>query len=102
MQTLRTPEDRFAELPDFGYAPHYAEVSDGEAGLLRMAWVEDGPADGSVVLCLHGEPSWSYLYRKMMPVFMAAGLPGPGWIRPLRQARYGRGPQLRAARGMAA
>ncbi len=74
MQTLRTPEDRFAELPDFGYAPHYAEVSDGEAGQLRMAWVEDGPADGPVVLCLHGEPSWSFLYRKMMPVFTAAGL----------------------------
>jgi len=74
MQTLRTPEDRFAELPDFAYAPHYAEVSDGEAGRLRMAWVEDGPADGPVVLCLHGEPSWSFLYRKMMPVFTAAGL----------------------------
>jgi haloalkane dehalogenase len=74
MQTLRTPEDRFAELPDFGYVPQYAEVSDGEGGLLRMAWVEDGPADGPVVLCLHGEPSWSFLYRKMMPVFTAAGL----------------------------
>ncbi len=74
MQTLRTPEDRFAELPDFGYVPHYAEVSDGEAGLLRMAWVEDGPADGPVVLCLHGEPSWSFLYRKLIPVFTAAGM----------------------------
>jgi len=74
MRTLRTPEDRFAELPDFRHAPQYAEVSDDEGGLLRIAWVEDGPADGPVVLCLHGEPSWSFLYRTMMPVFTAAGL----------------------------
>ncbi len=75
MQTLRTPEDRFADLPDFGYEPHYAEVPapDGD-GALRMAWVEDGPADGEPVLLLHGEPSWSFLYRKMIPVLAAAGL----------------------------
>lgn len=76
MQTVRTPEDRFADLPDFGYQPHYAEVADGsgEGGTLRMAWVEAGPPDGPVVLCLHGEPSWSFLYRTMMLVLAAAGL----------------------------
>jgi haloalkane dehalogenase len=74
MRTLRTPEDRFTDLPDFGYEPRYAEVADGAGGRLRMAWVEDGPADGPVVLCLHGEPSWSYLYRTMLPVLAAAGL----------------------------
>ncbi len=74
MQTIRTPEDRFRDLPDFGYEPHHAEVSDGEGGRLRMAWVEAGPAAGPVVLCLHGEPSWSFLYRKLMPVLAAAGL----------------------------
>ncbi len=49
-------------------------MPDGEGGTLRMAWVESGPADGPVVLCLHGEPTWSFLYRKMMPVLVAAGL----------------------------
>lgn len=70
MRTFRTPDERFADLPDFGYAPHYAEVGDG----VRMAWVEDGPADGPVVLLLHGEPSWSFLHRTMIPVLAAAGL----------------------------
>ncbi|HEX2901875.1 MAG TPA: haloalkane dehalogenase [Jatrophihabitans sp.] len=70
MQFLRTPDDHFAGLPDFDYEPHYAQLSDG----LRMAWVEAGPADGPLVLCLHGEPSWSFLYRTMMPVLADAGL----------------------------
>lgn len=74
MQIVRTPEDRFADLPDFGYQPHYAQVPDGAGGALRIAWVEAGPPDGEVVLCLHGEPSWSFLYRTMMPVLAAAGL----------------------------
>ena len=69
MKVLRTPEERFADLPDFGYAPRYAE-----GGGLRMAWVEAGPADGEPVLLLHGEPSWSFLYRKVMPVLAEAGL----------------------------
>src|SRR6187401_96535 len=66
---LRTPEGWFEGLVDFPYEPRYVEV-DG----LRMAFVEDGPADGPVVLCLHGEPTWSYLYRSMLPVLAAAGL----------------------------
>jgi len=66
---LRTPDDRFGALTDFPYPPHYAEV-DG----MRMAWVEDGPADGEPVLLLHGEPSWSFLYRTMIPVLAGAGL----------------------------
>ena len=69
MKVLRTPEDRFADLPDFGYRPGYGEV-DG----LRLAYVEAGPADGEPVLLLHGEPSWSFLYRKVMPVLAGAGL----------------------------
>ncbi len=71
MKVLRTPEDRFAGLPDFGYPPRYGEV-DG----LRLAYVETGPADGEPVLLLHGEPSWSFLYRKVMPVLADAGLRG--------------------------
>jgi haloalkane dehalogenase len=70
MEVLRTPEERFADLPGYAFAPHYVEVGDG----LRVHYVDEGPPDGEVVLCLHGEPSWSYLYRKMIPVFVDAGL----------------------------
>ena len=69
MKVLRTPEERFADLPGFGYPPQYADV-----GELRLAYVEAGPADGEPVLLLHGEPSWSFLYRKVMPVLADAGL----------------------------
>jgi haloalkane dehalogenase len=74
MRVLRTPDGRFADLPAFPYPPRYADVPTGDGGSLRMAWVEDGPADGPVVLLLHGEPSWSFLYRTMIPVLAAAGL----------------------------
>src|SRR3954463_15679410 len=69
MKVLRTPEDRFADLPDFGYLPGYGEVNG-----VRMAYVEAGPADGEPVLLLHGEPTYSYLYRSVLPVLAAAGL----------------------------
>ena len=65
---MRTPEGRFAALPDFPWAPHYTVV-DG----LRIAHVEDGPVDAAPVLMLHGEPTWSFLYRKMIPPIAAAG-----------------------------
>ncbi len=74
MDTLRTPDDRFRDLPDFPWQPRYAEVADGDGGRLRMAYVESGPADGAVVLLMHGEPSWSFLYRRMVPVLVGAGL----------------------------
>ncbi|GAA3788453.1 haloalkane dehalogenase [Sphaerisporangium flaviroseum] len=74
MRVLRTPEERFADLPDFAFHVGYAEVPDLDGGRLRMAYVEAGPADGQVVLCLHGEPSWSFLYRHVIPVLAAAGL----------------------------
>jgi haloalkane dehalogenase len=74
VEILRTPEDRFTDLPDFDYPARFAEVADGDGGRLRMAYVEAGPAGGPVVLCLHGEPSWSFLYRTMMPVLADAGL----------------------------
>jgi haloalkane dehalogenase len=74
MRTLRTPDERFADLPDFALPPAYAQVPDPDGGTLRMAWVSDGPADGPVVLLLHGEPSWSFLYRTVIPVLAAAGL----------------------------
>lgn len=74
MRTLRTPDARFGDLPDFPYPAHYADVPDPDGGTLRMAWVEAGPADGPPVLLLHGEPTWSFLYRRMLPVLAAAGL----------------------------
>ncbi|HVE94140.1 MAG TPA: haloalkane dehalogenase [Acidimicrobiales bacterium] len=72
MELLRTPEDRFVDLPDFAYDPHYTEVDAGDGGRLRIAHVEVGV--GPVVLLLHGEPSWSFLYRHMLPVLADAGL----------------------------
>lgn len=66
---LRTPEDRFAALPDFPWTPRYLEVQG-----LRLARVDEGPAAAPPVLLLHGEPSWSFLYRKMIPPLLAAGL----------------------------
>ncbi len=70
MPALRTPDDRFADLRGFAFAPHYLE-QDG----LRVHYIDEGPRDAVVTaLCLHGNPTWSYLYRKMIPVFTGAGL----------------------------
>jgi haloalkane dehalogenase len=74
MQTLRTPDERFTGLPGFDHEPRYARVPDGEGGELRIAYVEAGPPDGPTVLLLHGEPTWSFLYRSMIPVLADAGL----------------------------
>ncbi|WP_370969982.1 haloalkane dehalogenase [Amycolatopsis sp. cg9] len=74
VRLLRTPEDRFTDLPDFPFEPKYAELDDPHGGVIRVGYVEAGPADGPVVLLLHGEPSWSYLYRKVLPVLASAGL----------------------------
>ena len=68
--SLRTPDERFARLPGWPYTPRYVE----HAGL-RVHLVDEGPRDAEVTaLCLHGNPSWSYLYRHMIPVFTGAGL----------------------------
>jgi haloalkane dehalogenase len=68
MSNLRTPDDRFANLPGYNFEPHYAEV-DG----LRIHYIDEGPRDAAPVLMLHGEPSWCYLYRKMVPIIAKAG-----------------------------
>jgi haloalkane dehalogenase len=73
MQSLCTPGERFADLPEFPYPAMYCEIADGDGGRLRVAWVEDGPAEADPVLMLHGEPSWSFLYRRMIPILAAAG-----------------------------
>ena len=74
METLRTPDDRFHGLADFDHEPQYADVADDDGGTLRRSWVEAGPADGPVALLLHGEPTWSYLYRSVMAELAAAGV----------------------------
>ena len=75
MRALRTPDERFAELPAFdSRAPLRRCARPATAARCGWRWVEDGPADGPVVLLLHGEPSWSFLYRTMIPVLAAAGL----------------------------
>ncbi|MEO1405437.1 MAG: alpha/beta fold hydrolase, partial [Pseudomonadota bacterium] len=67
-EATRTPEDRFANLPDYDFAPNYTEVLG-----YRMHYVDEGPRDGEVILLLHGQPSWSYLYRHMIPPLAEAG-----------------------------
>lgn len=74
MKFLRTPDSRFDSLPGYPFAPHYVDVPDGDGGSLRMHYVDEGEPGASVVLMLHGEPSWSFLYRKMIPVVVGAGL----------------------------
>lgn len=74
MKVLRTPDDRFAGIADYPFAPHYAEVIDKDTGTaLRLHYIDEGPRDAAPVLLMHGEPSWSYLYRKFVPPLVAAG-----------------------------
>jgi haloalkane dehalogenase len=73
MKALRTPEERFKDLPNFPFEPHYVEVADGEGGSLRIQYLDENPQGSEPILLLHGEPSWSFLYRKMIPIFVEAG-----------------------------
>ncbi len=68
-EIYRTPDDRFSNVPDFPFPPHYHTLGDG----LRMHYVDEGPRDAPIVLMIHGEPSWSFLYRKMIPPVVQAG-----------------------------
>jgi len=74
VKALRTPDDAFAGLAGYPFEPHYVEVPDGAGGSLRVHYVDEGQRDAPPVLMLHGEPSWSYLYRKMIPLITGAGL----------------------------
>ena len=74
MKTLRTPDARFENLADYPFSPHYTEVPADDGSDLRIHHLDEGHRDGPVVLCMHGQPVWSYLYRKVIPHLTAAGL----------------------------
>ncbi len=74
MDIVRTPDERFRDLPDFPFDAHYVEIHDGSGGRLRVGYLDEGPRDGQPVLLMHGEPSWSYLYRSLIGPLVAAGL----------------------------
>ncbi len=67
MKLLRTPDERFENLPDFPFEPHYIEVDN-----IRIHYVDEGPKDAEIILLMHGEPVWVYLYRHMIPIFVKA------------------------------
>lgn len=71
MEFVRTADDRFENLLDYPFQPNYVQVDDGQGGTLRMHYLDEG--EGEILLCLHGQPSWSYLYRKMIPILTSAG-----------------------------
>lgn len=73
MDVLRTPDSRFEHLVGYPFAPHYVDVTAGDTQPLRMHYVDEGPGDGPPIVLLHGEPTWSYLYRTMIPPLSAAG-----------------------------
>jgi haloalkane dehalogenase len=74
MKVLRTPDARFQNLPGYPFSPCYTDVPDGDGGSLRIHHVDEGPRDGEIVLCMHGQPTWSYLYRHMIPLLNDQGL----------------------------
>jgi len=82
MKAIRTPDDRFSALPGYSFEPNYVENLPGYRGL-RGHYLDEGPKDAKeVFLCLHGEPTWSYLYRKMIPIFTRRGIRviAPDWL----------------------
>ena len=73
MDILRTPDERFVDLFDYDFEPHYVEIPSGDGQSLRVHYLDEGPRDGSLIVCMHGQPSWSYLYRHMIRGFAARG-----------------------------
>lgn len=74
MQILRTPDHCFANIPDYPFKPHYTVVKTDDGSDLRIHHIDEGPKDGPVILCMHGQPVWSYLYARMIPHLVKAGI----------------------------
>lgn len=74
MKILRTPDNRFEGLKDYPFSPNYTVIQTEDGSDLRIHHLDEGPQDGPVLLCMHGQPAWSYLYRKMIPLLNAAGI----------------------------
>ena len=73
MELIRTPDECFENLYQYDFAPNYQEITDANGNTIRVHYLDEGPSDGETILCMHGQPSWSYLYRKMIPILTAAG-----------------------------
>jgi haloalkane dehalogenase len=73
MEVLRTPDERFRDLVDFPFSPHYINIDDEDGGNLRMHYIDEGASDGELILCMHGQPNWSYSFRKMIVPLAEAG-----------------------------
>jgi haloalkane dehalogenase len=73
MEFLRTPDQQFESLPDYPFSPNYLSIDDTQGGKLRVHYLDEGPRDGQIVLLMHGQPVWSYLYRYMIPQLVDAG-----------------------------
>jgi haloalkane dehalogenase len=74
MKILRTPDSRFANLKDYPFEPHYTVIQTDDGSDLRIHHIDEGPKDGPVILCMHGQPVWSYLYARMVPYLVKAGI----------------------------
>ncbi|MDH3509298.1 MAG: haloalkane dehalogenase [Gammaproteobacteria bacterium] len=73
MNVIRTPDDRFENLPEFPFKPHYMSLPDEKFGSLRMHYLDEGPADGKIILLMHGQGCWTYIFRKMIPLLTDGG-----------------------------
>lgn len=73
MDILRTPDERFRDLPDFAFEPHYTTITDTDGNDIRIHHIEAGPKDGTPILLMHGNPTWSFLYRHMINPLAEAG-----------------------------
>ncbi|HAH08538.1 MAG TPA: haloalkane dehalogenase, partial [Alphaproteobacteria bacterium] len=73
MEIMRTPDERFATLEGYAFAPHYLTITDEDGTPVRIHYVDEGPRDAKPILLMHGNPTWSYLHRKMIPPLAAAG-----------------------------
>ena len=73
MEVLRTPDERFRDLVDFPFEPHYINIDDEDGGTIRMHYIDEGAPDGEIILCMHGQPNWSYSFRKMIMPLAEAG-----------------------------